>query len=111
MTQDQQNPYLVLVDRYIILINTMRPDVRPIKAESSKYLARLSLQHSLWMLYKMKNPSFQPLTSYSGWINWIQASLYTHGIIDPDYEIDISRDVARQASVKHEVNEEINNSI
>ena len=106
MSQSQQNPYLVLVNRYIQLLNTLRPDVRPIKAESSKYLARLSLQHSLWMLYKMQEPNFKPLTSYSGWINWIQASLYFHGLIDPDHEINVSRDVARQASIKHEENEQ-----
>ena len=32
--------------------------------------------------------------------------LYFHGLIDPDHEIDVSRDVARQASVKHEENEQ-----
>ena len=53
----------------------------------------------------MQEPNFKPLTSYSGWINWIQASLYFHGLIDPDHEIDVSRDVARQASIKHEENE------
>ena len=31
--------------------------------------------------------------------------LYFHGLIDPDHEIDVSRDVARQASIKHEENE------
>lgn len=101
MDQLKQNPYLILVERYIQLLQTVRPDVRPIKAESSKYLARLSLQHCLWMLNKMKEPDFKPLTSYSGWINWCQSSLYYHGLIEPDYEIDISRDVARQASINH----------
>lgn len=102
MSQSQQNPYLVLVNRYIQLLNTLRPDVRPIKAESSKYLARLSLQHSLWMLYKMQEPNFKPLTSYSGWINWITASFYMHGIIDPDHEIDIIREIHKQYESRKE---------
>ena len=106
MSQSQQNPYLVLVNRYIQLLNSVRSDVRPIKAESSEYLVRLSLQHCLWMLHKMTDPNFKPLTSYSGWINWIIASLYMHGIIDPDHEIDVSRDIARQSSVKHEGDDE-----
>lgn len=106
MSQAQQNPYLVLVERYTQLLKAVRPDIQPIKANSSKYLARLSLQHSLWMLNKMKDPSFKPLTSYSGWINWIQASFYFHGLIDPDHEIDVSRDIARQSSVKHEGDDE-----
>jgi hypothetical protein len=101
MDQLKQNPYLILVERYIQLLQTVRPDVKPIKAVSSEYLARLSLQHCLWMLNKMKEPDFKPLTSYSGWINWCQSSLYYHGLIEPDYEIDISRDVARQASINH----------
>lgn len=102
MSQSQQNPYLVLVRRYIQLLDSVRPDVRPIKAESSEYLARLSLQHSLWMLNKMQEPNFKPLTSYSGWINWIIASLYTHGIIDPDHEIDIMREIHKQYEPRKE---------
>ena len=103
MSQNQTHPYLVLVDRYIQLLKTVRPDIRPVKEESSEHLARLTLRHSLWMLHKMKEPDFKPLTSYSGWINWIQASLYLHGIIDPDHEIDISRDVAKQYNLEHQV--------
>ena len=103
MSQPQQNPYLILVDRYIQLLKTVRPDINPIKSESSENRSRLSLQHCLWMLNKMKEPNFKPLTSYSGWINWIQASLYLHGIINPDHEIDISRDVAKQYNIEHQV--------
>lgn len=102
MSQAQQNPYLILVERYTQLLKAVRPDVQPIKANSSKYLARLSLQHSLWMLNKMKDPSFKPLTSYSGWINWIIASLYMHGIIDPDHEIDMMREIHKQYGLRKE---------
>lgn len=103
MSQPQQNPYLILVDRYIQLLKTVRPDINPIKSESSENRSRLSLQHCLWMLNKMKEPNFKPLTSYSGWINWIIASLYMHGIIDPDHEIDIMREISKQCQNKHEV--------
>lgn len=102
MSQAQQNPYLILVERYTQLLKAVRPDIQPIKANSSKYLARLSLQHSLWMLNKMKDPSFKPLTSYSGWINWIIASLYMHGIIDPDHEIDMMREIHKQYGLRKE---------
>lgn len=103
MSQPQQNPYLILVDRYIQLLKTVRPDINPIKSESSENRSRLSLQHCLWMLNKMKEPNFKPLTSYSGWINWIIASLYTHGIIDPDHEIDIMREIHKQYNLEHQV--------
>lgn len=103
MSQPQQNPYLILVDRYIQLLKTVRPDINPIKSESSENRSRLSLQHCLWMLNKMKEPNFKPLTSYSGWINWIISSLYMHGIIDPDHEIDIMREIHKQYQNKHEV--------
>ena len=103
MSQPQQNPYLILVDRYIQLLKTVRPDINPIKSESSENRSRLSLQHCLWMLNKMKEPNFKPLTSYSGWINWIISSLYMHGIIDPDHEIDIMREIHKQCQNKHEV--------
>ena len=103
MSQPQQNPYLILVDRYIQLLKTVRPDINPIKSESSENRSRLSLQHCLWMLNKMKEPNFKPLTSYSGWINWIISSLYMHGIIDPDHEIDIMREISKQCQNKHEV--------
>ena len=103
MSQPQQNPYLILVDRYIQLLKTVRPDINPIKSESSENRSRLSLQHCLWMLNKMKEPNFKPLTSYSGWINWIQSSLYLHNIINIDHEIDISREISRQCQNKHEV--------
>ncbi len=103
MSQPQQNPYLILVDRYIQLLKTVRPDIKPIKSESSENRSRLSLQHCLWMLNKMKEPNFKPLTSYSGWINWIISSLYMHGIIDPDHEIDIMREIHKQCQNKHEV--------
>ncbi len=103
MSQPQQNPYLILVDRYIQLLKTVRPDINPIKSESSENRSRLSLQHCLWMLNKMKEPNFKPLTSYSGWINWIISSLYMHGIIDPDHEIDIMREIHKQYQNKHEM--------
>lgn len=95
------NPYLILVERYIQYINQLRPDIKPCKAESSHNLKRLSLEHLLWMLYKMKDPNFKPLTTYSGWINWIQAGLYLHNIIDPNHEIDISREITKQSQVIH----------
>ena len=102
MSQPQQNPYLILVDRYIQLLKTVRPDINPIKSESSENRSRLSLQHCLWMLNKMKEPNFKPLTSYSGWINWIISSLYMHGIIDPDHEIDIMREIHKQYESRKE---------
>ena len=102
MSQPQQNPYLILVDRYIQLLKTVRPDINPIKSESSENRSRLSLQHCLWMLNKMKEPNFKPLTSYSGWINWIISSLYMHGIIDPDHEIDMMREIHKQYGLRKE---------
>ena len=102
MSQPQQNPYLILVDRYIQLLKTVRPDINPIKSESSENRSRLSLQHCLWMLNKMKEPNFKPLTSYSGWINWIISSLYMHGIIDPDHEIDMMREIHKQYGSRKE---------
>lgn len=96
MSQPQQNPYLILVDRYIQLLKTVRPDIKPIKAESTKYHARLSLQHALWMLHKMKEPNHKPKTSMGMWLSWIQSSLYLHNLIEIDHEIEVTRDISRQ---------------
>lgn len=82
----------IMIDRYIQLIEFCRPDIKPNKNENGS----LELSHSLWMLYKMKNEDFNPLTTYSAWITWIQASLYTHNLINIRHEIDITREILKQ---------------
>ena len=94
------NPYSILVNRYIQVLSILRPNLVPIKAESSENLARLSLEHSLWMLHKMSEPDYKPLTSFGNWISWIQSSLYLHRLIDPTHEIDITREISKQYRVK-----------
>lgn len=89
-------PYLVLVERYLQYLNTLCPDVVAIKAESSANLARMKLPHIKWMLMKMKEPNFQSKTHPMAWISWCQQSLYVHGIIDPQHEIDVTREICKQ---------------
>lgn len=86
------NPYLVLVDRYLNLLKALRPDVYPKKDSEGS----LELHHALWMLLKMKDPSFKPKTTESAWISWVQASFYLNGLIVIKHEISISRDIMRQ---------------
>lgn len=83
---------MVLVERYISLLEQMKPDVKPIKNTKGS----LELPHVLWMLHKMKSPAFIPLTSNSAWISWVQASLYLHNLIDIRHEKDITREILKQ---------------
>ena len=89
---DQYNTHMKLVERYISLLEQTKPDLVPIKNSKGS----LELPHILWMLYKMKSPTFIPLTSYSAWISWVQASLYLHNLIDIRHEKDITRDILEQ---------------
>ena len=84
--------YKVLIERYINIINMCKPDIIPEKSNEGS----LSLAHSLWMLHEMKKDSFDPLTTYSAWITWVQASLYMHKLIIIRHEIDITRDIIKQ---------------
>lgn len=96
MEQDQKQAHYTLLLRYKILINTMRPDIFPRKALNSNYLSHLELRHILWMIEKMQHKDFIPLTTNSAWISWIQAGLYYNGLIVPEFEKDITRDVLKQ---------------
>lgn len=89
---DQYETHMVLVERYISLLEQMKPDVKPIKNTKGS----LELPHVLWMLHKMKSPAFIPLTSNSAWISWVQASLYLHNLIDIRHEKDITREILKQ---------------
>lgn len=89
---DQYKTHMVLVERYISLLEQMKPDVKPIKNTKGS----LELPHVLWMLHKMKSPAFIPLTSNSAWISWVQASLYLHNLIDIRHEKDITREILKQ---------------
>lgn len=84
--------HLVLVERYLSYIKTLRPDVTPQKNPEGS----LSLQHALWMLLKMKEEGFVPKTSNDSWLSWVQASLYSHGLIVIKHEIDITREILNQ---------------
>ena len=84
--------HLVLVERYLSYVKTLRPDIKPVKNPEGS----LSLQHALWMLLKMKEESFVPKTSNDSWLSWIQASLYLNGLIVIKHEIDITREIINQ---------------
>ncbi len=88
------NTNIILVNRYLNYINMLRPDVLPIKNKNGS----LELSHILWMLHKMKEDDFNSLTTPSAWISWIQASLYSNGLIDIRHEIDISREILKRES-------------
>ena len=86
--------HMVLVKRYIQYINQVRPDIKPVK---NKY-GSLELSHALWMLHKMSQSDFVNKTSDDAWITWIQASLFSCGILNVRNEIDITRDILNQHS-------------
>lgn len=75
-----------------MFINDTRPDIKPIKNKDGS----LELSHALWMLEKMSSPDYEPKTTSSAWITWIQASLYLNGIIHIKHEVDISREILKQ---------------
>lgn len=82
----------MLVERYKSYIKTLRPDVIAKKNKSGS----LELSHILWMLNKMSEPDFIPKTTSSAWITWIQASLYSNGLIEIRHEIDITREILKE---------------
>ena len=86
--------HMVLVKRYIQYINQVRPDIKPVKNKNGS----LELSHALWMLHKMSQPDFVNKTSDDAWITWIQASLFSCGILNVRNEIDITRDILNQHS-------------
>lgn len=86
--------HMVLVKRYIQYINQVRPDIKPVKNKDGS----LELSHALWMLHKMSHPDFVNKTSDDAWITWIQASLFSCGILNVRNEIDITRDILNQHS-------------
>lgn len=86
--------HMVLVKRYIQYINQVRPDIKPVKNKDSS----LELSHALWMLTKMSDTDFVNKTSDDAWITWIQASLFSCGILNVRNEIDITRDILNQHS-------------
>ena len=86
--------HMVLVKRYIQYINQVRPDIKPVKNKDGS----LELSHALWLLHKMSQPDFVNKTSDDAWITWIQASLFSCGILNVRNEIDITRDILNQHS-------------
>lgn len=86
--------HMILVKRYIQYINQVRPDVKPVKNKDGS----LELSHSLWMLTKMSDPDFVNKTSDDAWITWIQASLFSCGILNVRNEVAITRDILNQHS-------------
>jgi hypothetical protein len=86
--------HMVLVKRYIQYINQVRPDIKPVKNKDGS----LELSHALWMLHKMSQSDFVNKTSDDAWITWIQASLFSCGILNVRNEIDITRDILNQHS-------------
>lgn len=82
----------ILISRYKTYIAEIRPEIKPIKNKEGS----LDLPHVLWMLEKMSEPDYNPKTTSSAWIAWIQASLYTHGLICIKHEVDITREILKQ---------------
>ena len=91
----------VLVQRYLQLLNEIRPDVIAKKNKEGS----LELSHAKWMLEKMCDDNFLNKTSNDAWITWIQASLYCNGILEIRNEIAITRDIMRQDNLKRGQNE------
>jgi hypothetical protein len=85
------NKYKILIYRYKTILNHFRPDVVAQKNNEGS----LELSHIKWMLEKMDQDKYVPLTSYDAWISWIQASLYYHGILHIKHEIDITREILK----------------
>lgn len=69
MMNQNQN---ILVLRYLQLLKQVRPTLVAKKNPEGS----LELSHILWMLEKMNSPSYEPLTTHSAWISWVQASLF-----------------------------------
>lgn len=90
---EQREKYLIMVKRYLEFLRVLRPNLVPKKAEDCDNKARLSLEHALWMLHKMEEETYQPLTSAAAWISWIQACLYSHGLMNLTHEKDIMREI------------------
>lgn len=80
---------LILINRYIQLLTMTRPELVAIKHPEGSF----ELSHGLWMLQKMLEPDYQPLTSYDAWITWVQGILYINNLIHIRHEIDISREI------------------
>lgn len=93
------NPHSVLVKRYLQLIKASRPALEPIKDPNGS----LKLSHALWMLEKMDDPTYVPLTTTSAWLSWVQASLFTHNLINIQHEKDITREILNQYSVPNSI--------
>lgn len=79
----------VLIERYIQLINMTRPLAYPIKHRDGSS----DPEHLLWMLVKMSDPNFVPLTSNDAWLSWVQCSLYHAHLLHIRHEIDITREI------------------
>lgn len=92
------NPNLILAQRYLQLLQQTRPSLIADKNPQGS----LDLPHILWMLKKMTDPSYKPLTTHSAWISWIQASLYSHNLINIQHERDITREIMSRKPFKHQ---------
>lgn len=87
----------ILVQRYLQLLKEARPDVVAIKNPAGS----LELSHILWMLEKMNNPDYKPLTTNEAWLSWIQASLFHHNLIHIQHERDITREIMSRKEYKY----------
>lgn len=92
------NPNLILAQRYLQLLQQTLPSLIANKNPQGS----LDLSHILWMLEKMTDPSYQPLTTHSAWISWIQASLYSHNLINIQHERDITREIMSRKPFKYQ---------
>lgn len=88
----------ILVQRYLQLLKVTRPNLVAKKNPEGS----LELPHILWMLEKMSSPSYKPLTTHSAWISWVQASLFSHNLINIQHERDITREIMARPPYKHQ---------
>lgn len=88
----------ILVQRYLQLLKDTRPNLVAKKNPEGS----LELSHILWMLEKMSSPSYKPLTTHSAWISWVQASLFSHNLINIQHERDITREIMARSSYKYQ---------
>ena len=94
----KNNPNLILAQRYLQLLKQNFPTL--IAEKNPK--GSLELSHILWMLEKITDPSYKPLTTHSAWISWIQASLHSDNLITIQHERDITREIMSRKPFKHQ---------
>ena len=81
-----------LIQRYILLIKT----AKPLTVAKKNPEGSLELSHLLWMLEKMSEEDFEPKTSDSHWLGWVQAGLYQNKLISIRHEKDVTREILKK---------------